>query len=406
MSKIRVCLVDDEPNIIELMKMQLELDDRIEVVGTGGDGRDALRLANTLRPDVMVLDITMPNLNGQEAAARISSAFPPIAVLIASGNRDDESRRGAVRAGARDFLEKPVDAQTLINGIIAANKERDPKAPARGLATVWTFYGAKANAGCTTLAVGAAVDLASMGYRTCLVDLDTTSGDCASYLHQKLPKDGVDVFTQLFKLPAITADTLRPLIHRAELASRPPVRFDTLMTPGQFTPLGPRAPEVLRDVFDLLITQFDYVLVDLPPGRLFDRHIATVLDFAERLFLVSNSEISSLTAVRAITTALAESGFAFDRFSLVLSSLIAQPGLDPRQWLKANLVPLSEILEMPCEPRVCADAFASALPPLLAAPRSEYSTFVSKLVDHALNRPPSTGNTSTFWAKIQKRMHG
>lgn len=159
-------------------------------------------------------------------------------------------------------------------------------------------------------------------------------------------------------------------------------------------------------MFDLLITQYDYVLVDLPPGRLFDRHIAKVLDFAERLFLVSNSEVSSLTAVRALTTSLAESGFAFDRFSLVLSSLIAQPGLDARQWLKANLVPLSEILEMPCEPRVCADAFAAALPPLLAAPRSEYSSFVSKLVDHALNRPPSTGNTSTFWAQIQKRMHG
>src|SRR5438874_831469 len=111
------------------MKEQLATEDRIEVVGTGRDGRDALRLANSLRPDVMVLDITMPNLNGLEATARITSAFPSVAVIIATGNRGETFMRDSMRAGAKDFLDKPIAASTLIEGIVSANGKRDPGAP-------------------------------------------------------------------------------------------------------------------------------------------------------------------------------------------------------------------------------------------------------------------------------------
>lgn len=405
MSKIRVALVDDEQHVIDLMKAQLSTDDRIEVVGVGFDGRDALRLANTLRPDVIVLDITMPNLNGIEAAARITSAFPSIAVIIATGNRGETFMRDSMRAGARDFLDKPIAASTLIEGIISANSKRDPDAPSRGFASVWAYYGAKANTGCSTLAVNTAVDLATLGYHVLLVDLDTTAGDCARYLHQKLP-DGPDAFTRLSQLATISAETVRPLVHAAALAVEPPLRIDTLMSPGQFGSLPPRAPAIIRELFDVLITLYDYVIVDLPPGRLFDAHVGVVLDFAERLMVVANAEESSLHAVKAITSTLATSEFAFERLSLVLSGVIAQSQFDARAWLVEHQVPLRELLEMPSDVRACSWSYKLSVPALLSTPKSDYTRFVHDAVDHALNRPPATGAAASIWTRLKLLLHG
>lgn len=401
MSKIRVVLVDDEESVIDLMKEQLSFDDRVEVVGTGHNGREALRLANSLRPDVMVLDIQMPILNGLEACARITSAFPATAVVIATGNRGEEFLRAAMQAGAKDFLDKPISATQLAEGIVKANDKRDVNAPSRGFASVWAYYSAKASAGGTMLAANTAVDLASLGYNVLIVDLDTTTGDCARYLGHTFTDDGPDVFTRLAQIKEAKKETVEPLISKVVLPVTPRLSIDALLTPGQFVAPAPRAGDVLRDLFDLLITMYDYIVVDVPPGRLFDRHVGAVLDFAERFFMVANTEMSAMHAVRSVASTLESTGWSFDRLSLVLSGLVAQSQFNARQWLIDHKIPLHELLTMPVDARACAWSLQRGVPVLFSDPRSEYAAFVHSVVDHALNRPPVTGAATTLWGKLK-----
>ena len=397
MSKIRVVLVDDEDGVLELMKLQLSCDERFDVVGVGHNGREALRLANALRPDVMVLDITMPLLNGVEACARITAAFPATAVLIATGNRGEEFVREARRAGATDLLEKPLSQETLIEGVVWANDKRDLTVPRRGFASVWAFYGAKATAGASTLAVNTALDLAGLGYNTLLVDLDSAAGDCARYLGQTLTDQGPDFFSRVAQLPKLDADAVGRLIGKVTLPVTPRLTLDAILSAGQLSAPVLHAGDTLRELFDLLITKYDYVILDLPPGRLFDIHVGAALDFAERFFVVTNTESSALRAVHAMTSALETSGFSLERLTLVLSGLVVQTQFDARQWLVDHKVPLQQILAMPLDARVCSAALQRGLPVLFGDPKSLYAQFVHALVDHALNRPPATGTPTTLW---------
>lgn len=405
MEKIRVVLVDDETAVVEMMTLQLEEDDRIQLVGTGHNGREALRLANALRPDVIVLDITMPQLNGLEASARITSAFPSIAVIIATANQGEQFVREALRSGAKDFLDKPIAANVLVEAIVRANGMRDRSAPARGFASVWAYYGSKASSGCTTLAVNTVLDLATMGYRALLIDLDVNSGDCARYLGQTRVEDGPDLFTRLAQAGEVTADTVKPLIRRVVMPVTPELAIDTLMTPGQFTAPGPRAADALRELLDRVVPMYDYIIVDLPPGRLFDPQVGLVLDYAERFFLLANTDVSSLAAVQAVAATLATTEWSFDRLSLVLSGLIVQSQLSVRSWLVERKVPLRELLQMPVDTRACSWAVQRGVPVLLSDPGSPYASFVHTVVDHALNRPPITGSRTTLWQRLKGLLH-
>lgn len=98
-SPIRVVLVDDDPAITGAVKLKLRSRTEIEVVATGSNGRDALQLANRHKPDVMVLDVNMPVLNGLKAAARIAHAFPALGVLILTSEEAQDIAKQAIRGG-------------------------------------------------------------------------------------------------------------------------------------------------------------------------------------------------------------------------------------------------------------------------------------------------------------------
>ncbi len=86
---IRVLVVDDEPDVALLLRIQLAMIDGFEVVGTAGDGAEALARVRADPPDAVVMDLLMPNVNGFEAIARLRSEFPGVAVVAYSGVAGD-----------------------------------------------------------------------------------------------------------------------------------------------------------------------------------------------------------------------------------------------------------------------------------------------------------------------------
>ena len=114
---IRILLSDDHAVIRRGLRLILEQQRDFEIVGEASDGREAVALAASLRPDVAVLDITMPNLNGIEAARQIAAKHPDTSVVVLSMHADESFVLRALKAGARGYVLKESGDADLINAV-------------------------------------------------------------------------------------------------------------------------------------------------------------------------------------------------------------------------------------------------------------------------------------------------
>ena len=119
MRKTRVLLADDHQLMRSGIRLMLEREPDLSVVGEAGDGREAVALAKSLKPDVVVMDIGMSNLNGIEAAQQMTGDRPEIAVVMLSMHSDESYVLRALKAGARGYLLKDSAEADLIKAVHA-----------------------------------------------------------------------------------------------------------------------------------------------------------------------------------------------------------------------------------------------------------------------------------------------
>ena len=120
MDKIRVLIADDHPVVREGVMAMLQSSGEFEIVGLAVDGLEALRLAEELRPDVVLIDVQMPNLDGIEATSHITQRVPATQVVIFSSFDQEEYIYKAIQAGARAYLLKDIELPALLDVIRAA----------------------------------------------------------------------------------------------------------------------------------------------------------------------------------------------------------------------------------------------------------------------------------------------
>jgi DNA-binding NarL/FixJ family response regulator len=114
---IRLLLVDDQPSALRGLRIRFQLEPDIEVVGEASTGREGFVLAQTLMPDVVLMDIEMPDMGGIEATAALVTIAPQSAVVILSIHTDRQTRMRAQTAGAVAFVEKRGTTDTLLAAI-------------------------------------------------------------------------------------------------------------------------------------------------------------------------------------------------------------------------------------------------------------------------------------------------
>ncbi len=130
MTPIRVLLADDHKLMRSGLRLLLQQSPDFTVVGEADDGREAVELFNSLQPDVVVMDVGMPRLNGVEAAAQIANAKPGAAIVMLSMHSDESYVLRALRAGARGYLLKDSAEADLGRAILAVKEGKSFFSPA------------------------------------------------------------------------------------------------------------------------------------------------------------------------------------------------------------------------------------------------------------------------------------
>jgi len=124
--QITILLVDDIPEARENIKKLLAFEPDFKVVGGAGTGREGVQMAKEFEPDIIIMDINMPDMDGLEATSIINKAVPTAAVIIMSVQNDSDYMRRAMLSGARDFLTKPVNMDELYNTIRTVYRNHEP----------------------------------------------------------------------------------------------------------------------------------------------------------------------------------------------------------------------------------------------------------------------------------------
>jgi len=115
--KITILIADDHPLLRQALRHLLEKYEEFEIVAEANDGEEAVKLTTELMPDIVIMDIVMPKLNGLEATRQIKAKFPVVAVLVLTVHSDIEYILGILEAGAAGYLMKTVFGEEVVNAI-------------------------------------------------------------------------------------------------------------------------------------------------------------------------------------------------------------------------------------------------------------------------------------------------
>jgi DNA-binding NtrC family response regulator len=125
MKEIKILLVDDEEEFVKTLAERIQMRDLGSEIAL--DGEHALKIVDGQAPDVMVLDLKMPGIDGMEVLRRVKKAYPSVQVIILTGHGSEKDEREARRLGAFEYLQKPADIEKLVQTIKEAYKSKIEK---------------------------------------------------------------------------------------------------------------------------------------------------------------------------------------------------------------------------------------------------------------------------------------
>jgi pilus assembly protein CpaE len=305
--KIRVIIVDDIAETRENIRKLLQFENDVEVVGVARTGREGVEAAKESRPDVVLMDINMPDMDGITATELIRRSNPVTQIVILSVQGDPNYMRRAMLAGARDFLTKPPAVDELTSAIRRAGKmahEEQAKQAVQAQGSgplaaaapggpvsqgrLVVVYSPKGGVGTTTLAVNLAVALHNSETPVALVDANLQFGDVAVFLNEQSKNSVADLTTR--------ADELDPEIVAEVLSTHTGSGVRILAAPARPEYAENVNGEQLGKVLQYLKRLFSYVIVDTS-ATLTDAVLAAV-DVSDITILVTTQDIPSIKNTR------------------------------------------------------------------------------------------------------------
>jgi pilus assembly protein CpaE len=334
--KLKVLIVDDIAETRENIRKLLQFEPDIDVVAMARTGKEAVQLAKETKPNVILMDINMPDMDGIQATRLIVRDVPTAQIVMVSVQQDTDYLRQAMLAGARDFLTKPPSADELINtirrlGEISRDNERKASVQVAEVVTatggrrvgidgkIIAVFSPKGGAGCTTIATNLAVALQSDDVKVAVVDANIQFGDVHVLFSLKSKYSLVDLVRQ--------AEELDEGFIQSVLAAHPT---------GVKVVLGPQTPEEaeyvvapqLRRLLEDLRRLFNYVIVDTA-SVLREQELA-VLDVADRILLIATPDIPALANAKKFFDLSEKLEYPKEKIMLVLNRMDKRWGISPQ----------------------------------------------------------------------------
>ena len=361
---IKVMIVDDIAETREQLRKLLSFDPDIEVVAMVGSGEEAVEVVEEVRPDVILMDVNLPGIDGIAATTKVIERVPTVQVVMLSVQGETDYLRRAMMAGARDYITKPPSADEMIDAIRRAYKlkqqmgtgplragreaseaELEKKRSGALEGKIISVYSPKGGTGCTTVAVNLAIALRKhLGSesRVCLIDGSLQFGDISIFM----------------KLQATR--TLADLAPHAE--DLDPNLLNTVMVPHGsgvkvlVAPESPEQAEIFREggveesganrrfkaILEFARSEFDYVIVDT--AHQVDDIVLAVMDVNDLLLLVTRPVIPEIRGARLFVQLLDKLDYDLSQLALLINSVDnKRMGIQPEAIERAMMPALAHL---------------------------------------------------------------
>jgi pilus assembly protein CpaE len=367
--KIRVLIVDDIAETRENIRKLLQFDADVEVVGAARTGKEAIEQASQVDPDVILMDINMPDMDGIAATETIRKKHPAVQIVILSVQSDSNYMRRAMLAGARDFLTKPPDVDDLTAAIRRAgemaHQEKSKKVPMgmpQGVAgapsqfgmpafaagNIISVYGPKGGVGVTTVTANLAVALHTSETPVIVVDGNLQFGDLSFFFNEQSRNNIVDLASRGDELDTEIIDDV--LIEHAAsgikiLAAPPRPEYAESVSGEEF-----------GKVLKFLSQFYTYVIVDTA-SLLTDITLAS-FDASDLIIAITTQDIPSIKDVRLFLDLIEALGIGRERVLTVMNrfdkrrtSITPEKVAENFKQEFASVIPLEEKLVIPAMDR-------------------------------------------------------
>ncbi|MBO9312335.1 MAG: response regulator [Chloroflexus sp.] len=329
--KIRVMIVDDIVDTRDQLEKLLFFEKDIEVVAKASNGREAIALARQHRPQVILMDINMPDMDGIAATEAILTQDPTIQVIIMSVQGETDYIRRAMLAGAREFLIKPISADDLYRSIrhvarLAATRPVIPIMGASGQTAsgpsgvdgeIFAVFSPKGGVGVSSIAANLAVAIRQQtNKKVALVDGNVLFGDLSVLLNLRPDKTILDLASRIEGLD-------RDLLN--DVMATHPTQIRVLLAPPDPQRGELVTADQIRTILEALRQEFHYVIVDTP-ASFQDRSLAA-LDLAQRVITLMTLEMHCIRNVKLFLEVADLLGYPADKVMLVLNKATNRTGI-------------------------------------------------------------------------------
>jgi pilus assembly protein CpaE len=325
MSKIKILIADDIEETRKVIKKLFSIDtNAFEVVGEAGNGEEVLKLIPTVKPDVILMDINMPILNGLETTEKITNEFPLIIVIIMSVQAESEYLKKAMFYGAKEYIIKPFSYDNLIDTIkITYEKYKDrqvnlaTKEQRRADGKIVTFFSSKGGVGKSVLALNTSIALSKEGRkRILLIDMDLQFGDISILVNQYNSKTILDAIDE-GQIEGY--ENFKPYLYKYN------ENLDMLFAPGKPEASEYIVKETIEKIINTVRNNYDFILIDT--GVNYNDNTLYILDISEKILVVSTMEIVALKNTKLGLKVMQSLGYDNSKVKLVINRFNTSYGI-------------------------------------------------------------------------------
>lgn len=323
--KIKILIADDIKETRDVIKKIFNFDSEIfEIVGEASNGEEVLKLIPKVKPDVVLMDINMPIINGLEATERITYEYPQVIVIIMSIQAENEYLKKAMSSGAKEYIIKPFNYDDLVSTIKSTyNKHKKilakhaVKEAAGYDAKIISYFSSKGGVGKSVLAANSAIILSKeFKKKTLLIDMDLQFGDISMLFNKYNKKTILDVIQDG---QTDSYENIRPYLNEYN------ENLDIVFAPSKPEEAEYIGKDSIIKLMKIFKEHYEVIIIDT--GINFNDSTLYVLDLADTILFISTMEIVALKNTKLGLGVMESLGYDKSKVKVIINRFNSSYGI-------------------------------------------------------------------------------